>query len=165
MSAITTAAEAEQAIEQVADLIERLRGLVEQETELVHAGKVRKATALARPKSELAGQLFTAGERLKANAKFLLQTVPARCRRAAPAAGGVPRRTAEEHDRAGDLARSVGEASCAGSRATLCARPRRKFMAPRAAPWRPIQSAVSRSPSAACCNCLLRSRRGDGVRG
>lgn len=78
MSAITTTAEAEQAIEQVADLIERLHGLVEQETALVHAGKVRKATALWRPKSELAGQLFSAGERLKANAKFLLQTVPAR---------------------------------------------------------------------------------------
>lgn len=78
MSPITTAAEAEQAIDKVADLIERLGGLVQEETALVHAGKVRKAVALGPTKSELAGQLFTAGEQLKANARFLLQTAPAR---------------------------------------------------------------------------------------
>jgi len=78
MNSITTTAEAEKAIEQVADLIERLHGLLEQETALVHAGKLRKATALGHAKSELAGQLFTAGDRLKANAKFLLQAAPAR---------------------------------------------------------------------------------------
>ena len=78
MSAITTTADAEKAIAQVADLIEQLHGLVEQETALVHAGQLRKATALGRGKSELAGQLFAAGERLKANAKFLLHAVPAR---------------------------------------------------------------------------------------
>jgi hypothetical protein len=77
MSQITTAAEAENAIAQVADLIAKLGGVIEQETALVHAGKVRKAAALGPTKSELAGQLFAAGERLKANAKFLLQAVPA----------------------------------------------------------------------------------------
>ena len=51
MSPITTAAEAEKAIAQVADLIEKLRGVVEQETALVHAGKVRKAAALEPAKS------------------------------------------------------------------------------------------------------------------
>lgn len=76
MSAISTAAEAESAIAQVADLIEKLHGLVEQETALVHAGKVRKACALAPTKSALAGQLFAAGERLKANAKFLVRAAP-----------------------------------------------------------------------------------------
>lgn len=79
MSPITTPAEAETAIEQVADLIERLRGVIEEETALVHAGKLRQATALGPTKSELASRLFAAGERLKANAKFLLQAVPARC--------------------------------------------------------------------------------------
>jgi hypothetical protein len=44
---------------------------------LVHAGKVRKAAALGPIKSELAGQLFAAGERLKANAKFLQRGAPA----------------------------------------------------------------------------------------
>jgi hypothetical protein len=78
MSPIKTTAEAETAIEVVADLIEKLRGVLEQETALVHAGKVRQATMLGPTKSELAGQLFAAGERLKANAKFLLGAAPAR---------------------------------------------------------------------------------------
>jgi flagellar biosynthesis/type III secretory pathway chaperone len=78
MNQITTTAEAENAIAQLADLIEKLHGVVEQETELVHAGKVRKAAALGPTKSELAGQLSAAGERLKANAKFLLGAAPAR---------------------------------------------------------------------------------------
>jgi hypothetical protein len=78
MSPMTTTAEAEKAIAQVAELIAQLHGLIEQETALVHAGKVRKAAALGPAKSELAGQLFAAGEGLKANAKFLLQSAPAR---------------------------------------------------------------------------------------
>jgi hypothetical protein len=77
MSQITTKAEAEQAIAQVADLIEKLSGIVEQETALVRVGKVRRAAALGPTKSTLAGQLFAAGERLTANAKFLLRAAPA----------------------------------------------------------------------------------------
>jgi len=77
MNPITTTAEAERAIEQAADLIDKLGGLIEQETALVHAGKLRKATALGPEKSELAGRLFAAGERLRANAKFVLQAAPA----------------------------------------------------------------------------------------
>jgi hypothetical protein len=79
MSPITTAAEAEQTLADVTGLIEKLCGVVEQETALVHAGKVRAAAALGPPKSELAGQLFVCGERLRANAKFILQAVPGRC--------------------------------------------------------------------------------------
>jgi len=78
MSPMTTTAEAEEAIAQVAELIEKLHGLIEQETALVRAGKVRKAAALGPTKNELAGQLFAAGEGLKVNAKFLLQSAPAR---------------------------------------------------------------------------------------
>jgi hypothetical protein len=77
MTAITTTAEAEKAIAQVAELIDKLHGIVEQETTLVRAGKIRNATTLGPQKSELAGKLFIAGERLKANAKFLLQAAPA----------------------------------------------------------------------------------------
>ncbi|MGB7098835.1 MAG: hypothetical protein WBD95_08715 [Xanthobacteraceae bacterium] len=77
MSQIATATEAEGAIAQVADLIARLLGVIEQETALVHAGKVRKAAALAATKSELAGQLFAAAEWLKANAKSLARAAPA----------------------------------------------------------------------------------------
>jgi hypothetical protein len=78
MSQITTAAEAEGAIAHVASLIETLHGLIEQETALVRAGQVRKAVALGAAKNELAGQLHAAGQRLKANAKFLQRTAPAR---------------------------------------------------------------------------------------
>jgi hypothetical protein len=74
---ITTTAEAEQAIAQVAGLIEKLRGVIEQETTLVHAGKVRNAAALGAQKTELTSKLYVTGERVKANAKFLLQAAPA----------------------------------------------------------------------------------------
>jgi hypothetical protein len=79
MSPITTTAEAEQAIETAALLIERLSSLVEQETALVHAGRIRKATDLGQEKSQLAGDLYACSERLKSNAKFLLQAAPVRC--------------------------------------------------------------------------------------
>jgi hypothetical protein len=77
MTTITTSAEAEKAIAQVAELIERLRDVVEQETALVRAGKIRNAATLTAAKSELTGKLFVAGESLKANAKFLLRAAPA----------------------------------------------------------------------------------------
>ena len=76
-TAITTRAEAEQAIAQVAELIEKLRGLIEQETALVHAGKVGNAATLGPQKSDLTSKLYLTGESLKANAKFLLQAAPA----------------------------------------------------------------------------------------
>jgi hypothetical protein len=76
MSAITTTLDAEKAIARVAELIDKLRGVIEQETALVHAGNVRSATMLAPQKSELASKLFVAGEQLKANARFLLQAAP-----------------------------------------------------------------------------------------
>jgi len=79
MTPITTAAEAEQAIDDLAALIEKLAGLVEQETALVHAGRIRTASALEPTKAELAGRLFASGERLKASANFLRQSVPGRC--------------------------------------------------------------------------------------
>ena len=76
-TAITTRAEAEQAIAQVGELIEKLHGLIEQETALVHAGKVRNAATLGPQKSDLTSKLYLTGESLKANAKFLLQAAPA----------------------------------------------------------------------------------------
>ena len=77
MTQLTNPTEAEKAIAHVADLITKLHDVVEQETALVHSGKVRKATALGPIKTELAGQLFAAGEQIKANAKFLLRAAPA----------------------------------------------------------------------------------------
>jgi hypothetical protein len=78
MNQITTATEAETAIANVEGLIEKLHGIVEQETAFVRAGQVRKAAALGAAKDELAGALHTAGQRLKANVKFLQRVVPGR---------------------------------------------------------------------------------------
>jgi flagellar biosynthesis/type III secretory pathway chaperone len=79
MSTITTTAEAEQAIESFALLLQKLSGIVEQETALIKAGHVRKATGLTQEKSLLAGELYSSGERIKANAKFIRKVAPARC--------------------------------------------------------------------------------------
>jgi hypothetical protein len=79
MSPITTTAEAEQAIDTVAGLIEKLSGLIEHETKLVRAGQMRSATGLGAQKTQLTSELYTCGERLKANAKFLTKATPERC--------------------------------------------------------------------------------------
>jgi flagellar biosynthesis/type III secretory pathway chaperone len=77
MTPMKTAAEAQAAVTQVAELIDTLRGVIEQETALVHSGKVRDANALVTKKSELTSKLYVGGERLKANARFLAQAAPA----------------------------------------------------------------------------------------
>jgi hypothetical protein len=79
MTPITTQAEAEKAIGDMASLIEKLSGIVEQETVLVRAGQLRNACALEPAKAQLAGQLYVAGERLKANGKLFLKAAPAHC--------------------------------------------------------------------------------------
>jgi hypothetical protein len=53
--------------------------LMEEETGLVRAGRITQATGLGQTKSQLAVELFSANERLKADAKFLRQAAPARC--------------------------------------------------------------------------------------
>jgi hypothetical protein len=78
MSPITTAAEAEHAIDDLTGLIEKLTGLVERETLLVHAGKIRAVSALEPAKAELAGQLLSASERLKLDSRLLKHAAPAR---------------------------------------------------------------------------------------
>jgi hypothetical protein len=87
MTPITTQAEAEQAIAELTLLIEKLSAIIEQETALVRAGKLRAAMALEATKSQLAGQLFVAGERLKAGTKAL-GIVPARCKELAKVQDG-----------------------------------------------------------------------------
>jgi hypothetical protein len=79
MKAITTPAEAEAAIGELSTVLEKLAGLIEQETVLVRAGKVRNACALEPAKAELAAQLFGAAARIKQHAKFLLTSAPAAC--------------------------------------------------------------------------------------
>jgi hypothetical protein len=79
MSPITTQAEAESAIDDWSALIEKLASLVAQETALVRAGQLRSAAEIEPAKKDLAGKLHACGERLKANAKFILQAAPSRC--------------------------------------------------------------------------------------
>jgi hypothetical protein len=79
MKPITSIAEAEKAIDDLAALIQKLSGILQQETALVHAGQLRKAAAIVPTKNELTGQLFAFAERLRTNAKFLLQAVPTHC--------------------------------------------------------------------------------------
>ena len=79
MTPMTTAAEAESALNELATLIEKLTVLLAQETALVRAGQIRNATAMAPAKQDLTGRLFAAGERIKANAKLLRAAAPARC--------------------------------------------------------------------------------------
>jgi hypothetical protein len=56
---------------QLIEAMESLLVIIEQETELVRAGKLREATALTDKKSELAAGYLMAVNKLKANAKEL----------------------------------------------------------------------------------------------
>ena len=74
---IDTEADARSAIVQLTEVMDGLRTLVEQETALVRAGELRKATGLEPRKNELAGRYFKAAAQLKANAGFLARVPPA----------------------------------------------------------------------------------------
>jgi len=79
MKAIATTAEAEKALDDMTALFAKLSALLEEETALIKAGRVKRASELAATKSTLAGELHASGEQLRANAKFLLRAAPARC--------------------------------------------------------------------------------------
>ncbi len=79
MIPITNKAEAERAVDDLTDLFAGLSALLQKETTLVRAGKVRSAAEIEPAKKALAGRLYAATERIKAHAKFIMQAVPARC--------------------------------------------------------------------------------------
>jgi hypothetical protein len=79
MTPITTASEAERAIDDLNALLEELSGLLSRETALVRAGRIRSAAAIEPVKKNLTGKLFACGERLKGSANFVLQAVPVQC--------------------------------------------------------------------------------------
>jgi hypothetical protein len=79
MTPVTTQAEAEKMLADLTALIEKLSGIIEQETALVRAGKLRGAQELTQVKAELAGQVYVAGERVRTNGAFLRKAAPARC--------------------------------------------------------------------------------------
>jgi hypothetical protein len=72
----STAAEARKLAENLIDVMSALLSVIERETELVRAGKVREAMVLEAQKTDLSRRYVSAVGHLKASQKFLHQTAP-----------------------------------------------------------------------------------------
>jgi hypothetical protein len=72
----TTAAEARKLAETLMEVMSALLGVIERETELVRAGKLREALAFEPQKTELSRRYVNAVAQLKASQKYLAQTTP-----------------------------------------------------------------------------------------
>jgi hypothetical protein len=73
---VTTAQEARKLAEETMEVMSKLLGVVEQETELVRAGKVREAMQLEQQKTALTGRYLTAVETLRVAQTHLKQVAP-----------------------------------------------------------------------------------------
>jgi hypothetical protein len=71
-----TAADARKLAEGLMDVMNALLSVIERETELVRAGKLREAMTLGPQKTELSNRYVATLGQLKASHKFLLQTAP-----------------------------------------------------------------------------------------
>ena len=74
--AISTPVEARKLAEELMDVMSALLGVIERETELVRAGKIREAIALEGQKNELSQRYMVTVERLKNSQKYLAQVSP-----------------------------------------------------------------------------------------
>jgi len=74
--AASTPTEARRLAEDMVDVMSALLGVIERETELVRAGKVREAIRLEQQKGELSRRYVIAAENLKAAQKHLAQVAP-----------------------------------------------------------------------------------------
>jgi len=74
--AISTPAQARKLAEELMDVMSGLLGVIERETELVRAGKVREAMALEGQKGELSRRYMVTVEHLKTSQKYLAQVSP-----------------------------------------------------------------------------------------
>jgi hypothetical protein len=72
----STPAEARKLAENLMDVMSTLLGVIEWETELVRAGKIREAMASEAKKTELTRRYVNAVAHLKASQKYLTQAVP-----------------------------------------------------------------------------------------
>jgi hypothetical protein len=72
----STAAEARKLAEDLMDAMGALLGVIERETELVRAGKLREAMATEGKKTDLSRRYVHAVGRLKASQKYLAQVAP-----------------------------------------------------------------------------------------
>jgi hypothetical protein len=74
--AAATAADARKLAENLMEVMSALLGVIERETELVRAGKLREAMAFESQKSDLSRRYLGAAEHLKASRKYLSQSAP-----------------------------------------------------------------------------------------
>jgi hypothetical protein len=74
--AASTAADARKLAENLMDVMSTLLGVIERETALVRAGKLRDAMALEPAKTDLSRRYVNAVGQLKASQKYLAQTAP-----------------------------------------------------------------------------------------
>jgi hypothetical protein len=72
----TTPTDARKLAENLMDVMSALLGVIERETELVRAGKLREAMAFGTDKTELSRRYVNAVGQLKASQKYLSQTAP-----------------------------------------------------------------------------------------
>ena len=72
----TTPAEARKLAENLMEVMSALLGVIERETELVRAGKIREAMASESRKAELSRRYVSAVTQLKASSKSLAQAAP-----------------------------------------------------------------------------------------
>lgn len=75
-SPITTRSDGEAFVVALMDIMDSLLGVLEQETEMVRAGRIEAATQLEQPKVDLARHYVAAIARLKASHAFLKETMP-----------------------------------------------------------------------------------------
>jgi hypothetical protein len=72
----STPAEGRKLAENLMDVMSALLGVIERETELVRAGKLREAMALEPKKTDLSRRYVSAVAHLKTSQKYLYQTAP-----------------------------------------------------------------------------------------
>jgi len=73
---VSSASDARKLAEDLMDVMTALLGVIERETELVRAGKLREAMAFESKKSELSRRYVSAVAHLQASQKYLAQTAP-----------------------------------------------------------------------------------------
>jgi hypothetical protein len=72
----STPAEARKLAEELMDVMSALLGIIERETELVRAGKIREAMAFEQQKTEASRRYVATVSRLKASYQYLAKAVP-----------------------------------------------------------------------------------------
>jgi hypothetical protein len=75
---VETAGEAERLIKHLLDVMDALVAIVEEETELVHAGKLDQVTALEQTKADVSRLYLADTHRIQANQRKIAELTPAR---------------------------------------------------------------------------------------